>query len=147
MLLSLHLVARWPPAAAVCSLRIRRRISIAGPKTLASAARARTERAASSSSFDPQAFEAERVRLDAEARASMAAIASEEGAAEEDLKAWKWKIRKRVWDLLEAEDVARNPRPVHHRIPNFDGAALAADRVFPQSVLSYFGLHFFKNLI
>ncbi|XP_074576859.1 5-formyltetrahydrofolate cyclo-ligase-like protein COG0212 [Curcuma longa] len=132
MLLSLHLVARWPPAAAVCSPRIRRRISITGPRTLASAARGRTERVSSSSSFDPEAFEAERVLLDAEARASMAAVAaavSEEGASEEDLKAWKWKIRKRVWDLLEAENIARNPRPVHHRIPNFDGAALAADRL------------------
>ncbi|XP_042436137.1 5-formyltetrahydrofolate cyclo-ligase-like protein COG0212 [Zingiber officinale] len=132
MLLSLHRVARWPPATAVGSPRIRRPFSITGPRALASAARAGTERASSSSSFDPQAFEAERIRLDAEARSSMAAVAavvSEEGAGEEDLKAWKWKIRKRVWDLLEAENIARNPRPVHHRIPNFDGAALAADRL------------------
>ncbi|KAJ0976870.1 hypothetical protein J5N97_012344 [Dioscorea zingiberensis] len=44
-----------------------------------------------------------------------------------DPKAWKWRIRKRVWDLMEAEGIARNPRPVHHRIPNFDGAPAAAD--------------------
>ncbi|CAL4896746.1 unnamed protein product [Urochloa decumbens] len=41
--------------------------------------------------------------------------------------AWKWAIRKRVWDALEADGVARAPRPAHHRIPNFDGAAAAAD--------------------
>ncbi|CAM0950134.1 unnamed protein product [Alopecurus aequalis] len=76
-------------------------------------------RSSSSSSFDAAAFEAERLRLDADARASTAAGA--------DPRAWKWRIRKRVWDVLEAEGVARNPRPVHHRIPNFDGAAAAAD--------------------
>ncbi|KAM3255578.1 hypothetical protein ACQJBY_048669 [Aegilops geniculata] len=83
-------------------------------------------RSSSSSSFDASTFEAERLRLDADARASMATTAA--GAqAEADPRAWKWKIRKRVWDVLEAEGVARNPRPVHHRIPNFDGAAAAAD--------------------
>ncbi|CAI7920979.1 unnamed protein product [Closterium sp. NIES-54] len=40
--------------------------------------------------------------------------------------AWKWAVRKGVWDELEARDVARPPRPVHHRIPNFDGADKAA---------------------
>lgn len=39
---------------------------------------------------------------------------------------WKWAIRKRVWDYMEAKNIARNPRPVHHRIPNFEGAELAA---------------------
>jgi 5-formyltetrahydrofolate cyclo-ligase len=39
---------------------------------------------------------------------------------------WKWVIRQRIWDLMEAEDFARQPRPVHHRIPNFDGAEAAA---------------------
>ncbi|KAM0914797.1 hypothetical protein ACQ4PT_011275 [Festuca glaucescens] len=73
----------------------------------------------SSVPFDAAAFEAERLRLDADARASTAAGA--------DPRAWKWRIRKRVWDVLEADGVARNPRPVHHRIPNFDGAAAAAD--------------------
>ncbi|CAA6660557.1 unnamed protein product [Spirodela intermedia] len=45
----------------------------------------------------------------------------------EDPKAWKWRIRKRIWDLMEAEGIAQNPRPVHHRIPNFVGANTAAD--------------------
>ncbi|XP_038989170.1 5-formyltetrahydrofolate cyclo-ligase-like protein COG0212 isoform X2 [Phoenix dactylifera] len=85
------------------------------------------ERVEGSSSFDPATFEADRVRLDAEARAAMASTASlaEEGGG--DPKTWKWRIRKRIWDLMEAEDIARNPRPVHHRIPNFAGAATAAD--------------------
>lgn len=62
--------------------------------------------------------------------AAAAAASDAEGEGQGgDPKAWKWKIRKRVWDLLEAEDIARNPRPVHHRIPNFAGAALAADSV------------------
>lgn len=33
--------------------------------------------------------------------------------------AWKWEIRKRLWDYMESNDIARFPRPVHHRIPNF----------------------------
>ncbi|CAL4896745.1 unnamed protein product [Urochloa decumbens] len=78
----------------------------------------------SSASFDAAAFEAERLRLDAAARDGMASTAA---AAEADPRAWKWVIRKRVWDALEAEGIARDPRPVHHRIPNFDGAPAAAD--------------------
>ncbi|CAN6339773.1 unnamed protein product [Urochloa humidicola] len=78
----------------------------------------------SPASFDAAAFEAERLRLDAAARDGMASAAA---AAEADPRAWKWAIRKRVWDALEAEGVARDPRPVHHRIPNFDGAPAAAD--------------------
>ena len=31
----------------------------------------------------------------------------------------KWSIRHRVWDYLEMENIAQNPRPVHNRIPNF----------------------------
>ncbi|WOL11178.1 hypothetical protein Cni_G19940 [Canna indica] len=134
MPLLLHRLARWPPAAPLRCPPLRHVSSTAAPKPLRYPAAARTEGASSSSSssFDPEAFEAERLRLDAEARASMAATAatafSGDGVGEDgDPKAWKWKIRKRVWDLLEAEDIARNPRPVHHLIPNFAGAALAAD--------------------
>jgi 5-formyltetrahydrofolate cyclo-ligase len=60
-----------------------------------------------------------------QARAAAAAGAppgSKEGA-------WKWEVRQRIWDLMERTDVARFPRPVHHRIPNFDGAAAAAARL------------------
>ncbi|RWW34598.1 hypothetical protein GW17_00000632 [Ensete ventricosum] len=135
MPLSLHRAAGWPPAAPLRCPPLRRRSYAAYPRPPgAPAAAARVEDASSSSSFDPAAFEAERLRLDAEARASMAAAAAASDAEGEgkggDPKAWKWKIRKRVWDLLEAEDIARNPRPVHHRIPNFAGAALAADSVW-----------------
>ncbi len=43
--------------------------------------------------------------------------------------AWKWAVRKRIWDLLEATNQADSPRPVHHRIPNFKGADAAAARL------------------
>lgn len=78
------------------------------------------------SAVDRMAYEAERLRLDAASRESMVATAS---ASEEsdDSVSWKWRIRKRIWDLMEAENIARNPRPVHHRIPNFVGAPRAAE--------------------
>ncbi|XP_014506378.1 5-formyltetrahydrofolate cyclo-ligase-like protein COG0212 [Vigna radiata var. radiata] len=71
--------------------------------------------------FDAAAFEAERLALDAEARRAMAETA--------DPKAWKWVIRKRIWDTMEARNFANNPRPVHHRIPNFVGAPVAAQKM------------------
>ncbi|KAK7380516.1 hypothetical protein VNO78_33029 [Psophocarpus tetragonolobus] len=74
-----------------------------------------------SKAFDAAAFEAERLALDAEARRAMAEAA--------DPKAWKWVIRKRIWDLMEAHNFANNPRPVHHRIPNFVGASVAAQKM------------------
>ncbi|KAL8196769.1 hypothetical protein R6Q57_024532 [Mikania cordata] len=78
-------------------------------------------------SFDESAYEAERLRLDAKARESMAIEAAEND--ENDPKAWKWVIRKRIWDLMEARNIAQFPRPVHHRIPNFVGAPAAADKL------------------
>ena len=44
--------------------------------------------------------------------------------------AWKWALRHEIWDKLESEDIARAPRPVHHRIPNFEGADVAASSQF-----------------
>ncbi|MFC6726941.1 5-formyltetrahydrofolate cyclo-ligase, partial [Halobium palmae] len=41
----------------------------------------------------------------------------------------KQSLRERVWDALEAEGIARFPFPPHDRIPNFAGAADAADRL------------------
>ncbi|KAL5703615.1 5-formyltetrahydrofolate cyclo-ligase [Ranunculus cassubicifolius] len=80
-----------------------------------------------STSFNEAAFESERLTLDTKARDEMAGKAEEEiNGEDQDSKAWKWRIRKRVWDLMEAENIAQNPRPVHHRIPNFVGAASAA---------------------
>ncbi len=44
--------------------------------------------------------------------------------------AWvKERIRRRVWRLLEESGVARFPRPVYGRIPNFAGAEKAALRL------------------
>ncbi|KAJ0580528.1 putative 5-formyltetrahydrofolate cyclo-ligase, nagB/RpiA transferase [Helianthus annuus] len=77
-------------------------------------------------SFDESAYEAERLRLDAKARESMAIEAAE---IEDDPKGWKWVIRKRIWDFMEASNIAQFPRPVHHRIPNFVGAPAAADKL------------------
>lgn len=41
-------------------------------------------------------------------------------------------IRERVWDDLEDSGVARFPFPPHGRIPNFEGAAEAAERLADQ---------------
>ncbi|XP_027357682.1 5-formyltetrahydrofolate cyclo-ligase-like protein COG0212 isoform X3 [Abrus precatorius] len=76
--------------------------------------------ATNNKAFDEAAFEAQRLALDAEARRAMAEAS--------DPKAWKWVIRKRIWDTMETRNFAINPRPVHHRIPNFVGASLAADK-------------------
>ncbi|XP_009600922.1 5-formyltetrahydrofolate cyclo-ligase-like protein COG0212 isoform X2 [Nicotiana tomentosiformis] len=79
--------------------------------------------------FDDAAYEAERHRLDAEARKAMAETSERETQDQEDPKAWKWVIRKRIWDLMEAQNIAQFPRPVHHRIPNFLGASVAANKL------------------
>ncbi|XP_063957150.1 methenyltetrahydrofolate synthase domain-containing protein-like [Lytechinus pictus] len=41
----------------------------------------------------------------------------------------KESIRRMIWDYLEENDLAEFPRPVHHRIPNFKGAAEACNRL------------------
>jgi len=41
----------------------------------------------------------------------------------------KEEIRMRVWRLMEEREIARFPRPVFHRIPNFVGAEKAARRL------------------
>lgn len=79
--------------------------------------------------FNEAAYEAERLSLDAAARESMAQKSVIEAQDSDDPKAWKWVIRKRVWDLMEARNIAQFPRPVHHRIPNFVGAHIAANKV------------------
>jgi len=79
------------------------------------------------SSFNEDLYEKDRLEKDSEAMNQM------KGEAEEEYSKlrtpWKWVIRKRIWDLLEAKNIARPPRPVHHRIPNYDGADLAAERL------------------
>ncbi|MCD6487616.1 MAG: 5-formyltetrahydrofolate cyclo-ligase [Desulfurococcales archaeon] len=51
-----------------------------------------------------------------------------------DIKRVKNEIRKRIWDILERENIARFPRPVYGRIPNFVGAEEAANRLFRTSL-------------
>ncbi len=43
-----------------------------------------------------------------------------------NVKELKKKIREYIWNLLEEKNIARFPRPVHGRIPNFVGAERAA---------------------
>ena len=79
------------------------------------------------SSFDDTAYEKDRLAKDAQAMDAMKDEAKEEFSK---LRTpWKWVIRQRIWDLMEERDIARFPRPVHHRIPNFDGADRAAARL------------------
>jgi len=83
----------------------------------------------------PQESEEERLRLDKEAREGMEdymqkiEILAEKGNIRAQKTAWKWKVRKKVWNYLEDNDIADFPRPVHHRIPNFKGAAEAGKRM------------------
>ncbi|XP_047323784.1 5-formyltetrahydrofolate cyclo-ligase-like protein COG0212 [Impatiens glandulifera] len=86
-------------------------------------------------SLDEAAYESERLRLDAADRKSMAETAERE-AKNDDPKAWKWEIRKRIWDIMEAKNIAQFPRPVHHRIPNFVGASAAASKLCSLEVFS-----------
>ncbi|KAG7590382.1 NagB/RpiA transferase-like [Arabidopsis suecica] len=81
--------------------------------------------------FDAVAYESERLSLDAVAMEDMAETAKKEleSDPDSDPKAWKWVIRKKMWDLMEARNYAMNPRPVHHRIPNFVGASAAARKL------------------
>ncbi len=46
-----------------------------------------------------------------------------------DVKLRKQRIREYIWDLMEKRGVARFPRPIRGRIPNFIGAEIAASRL------------------
>ncbi|CAK0818239.1 unnamed protein product [Prorocentrum cordatum] len=52
-----------------------------------------------------------------------------EGNVRAQKTAWKWEVRKQVWNYLEDNDLADFPRPVHHRIPNFKGSREAGQRL------------------
>ncbi|XP_062861277.1 methenyltetrahydrofolate synthase domain-containing protein isoform X2 [Trichomycterus rosablanca] len=43
--------------------------------------------------------------------------------------ATKGDIRQKVWNYIEAKDLANFPRPVHHRIPNFKTATQACNKL------------------
>jgi 5-formyltetrahydrofolate cyclo-ligase len=84
--------------------------------------------------FDEARYDAERLALDAKDRETMAQkyeVEAEEEAAAPGSKAgaWKWEIRKRIWDMMEEKNIAQFPRPVHHRIPNYVDADKAALRL------------------
>lgn len=53
------------------------------------------------------------------------------------LYASKQGARQAVWDMLQRERVARFPFPPHGRIPNFEGAPRAADRLFAHPVIAH----------
>jgi len=46
-----------------------------------------------------------------------------------EVRRFKERIRREVWSLLERRGVARFPRPVYGRIPNFEGSEKAAERL------------------
>jgi len=48
----------------------------------------------------------------------------------DNVKELKARIRERIWRLLEEKNIARFPRPVYGRIPNFIGAEEAASNLF-----------------
>jgi len=54
------------------------------------------------------------------------------GALAEDPRRIKDEIRRRIWSLMEETGVARFPRPVYGRIPNFVGSDIAANRLADQ---------------
>lgn len=43
-----------------------------------------------------------------------------------DYRRVREELRKKIWDLMETTNIARFPRPVHGRIPNFVGAEQSA---------------------
>ncbi|KAI5068038.1 hypothetical protein GOP47_0016383 [Adiantum capillus-veneris] len=77
--------------------------------------------------------DADHLHLDEETRQHMADVAYAAVATSDTSNAhngaWKWAIRQRIWDLLEQENIAMHPLPVHHRIPNFMGALTAASQL------------------
>ena len=45
------------------------------------------------------------------------------------IKEEKNRIREKIWRIMEEKNIARFPRPVYGRIPNFVGAEIAANRL------------------
>ncbi|MEW5309304.1 MAG: hypothetical protein WDW38_001199 [Sanguina aurantia] len=89
---------------------------------------------ASAQPLDVESSETQRLAADGQAMDAMRVLSAQQTVVEEKAPgsaagAWKWVIRKRMWDYMEANDIARFPRPVHHRIPNFVDAELAAARL------------------
>ena len=84
--------------------------------------------------FDEQKYETERLAQDALAMTAMQTRAQEQlnnaGTTAQELRSpWKWQLRRQIWNYMEQHDIARFPRPVHHRIPNFVDAERAAENI------------------
>ena len=84
--------------------------------------------------FDEQQYETERLAQDALAMTAMQTLAQEQlnnvGTTAHELRSpWKWQLRMKIWNYMEQQDIARFPRPVHHRIPNFVDAEIAAENI------------------
>jgi 5-formyltetrahydrofolate cyclo-ligase len=47
----------------------------------------------------------------------------------EDIALLKEEIRRKIWKIMEERNIAKFPRPVFNRIPNFEGAEEAARRL------------------
>merc|ERR1712176_1577930 len=79
--------------------------------------------------------EEQRLQLDREARRGMEEYMkkiealAEQGNVRAQRTAWKWSVRKQIWNYLEDNDLADFPRPVHHRIPNFKSSATTGERL------------------
>lgn len=52
-----------------------------------------------------------------------------------DYRKIREELRKKIWDLMETTNVARFPRPVHGRIPNFVGAEESALRLLKRDFI------------
>lgn len=46
-------------------------------------------------------------------------------------------IREKVWSTMETRGIARFPLPLHHRIPNFVGAEIAAKRLASMDIFRH----------
>ncbi len=44
----------------------------------------------------------------------------------------KYEIRRKIWEELEKRNIARFPRPVYGRIPNFKGAEICSKKLFTE---------------
>lgn len=86
------------------------RLPLRGHHSRFSAANTNNESTHSDTTFDETAYETDRLAKDAIAMDEMKKVADEEYAK---LRTpWKWRIRRAVWDFMEANDIAQFPRYV-----------------------------------
>jgi 5-formyltetrahydrofolate cyclo-ligase len=84
---------------------------------VASPGQPRSEVRGAAAAFDPAAYDEQRLAADAAAMERMREVSAAESAAAEVQPeaappgAWKWEIRKQIWDMMEEQDLADFPRP------------------------------------